>query len=296
MSSWQSAMEHRRILAEFMLEALHRDRNVPERSLYWAMNHATVSALVDGDTYFVQRDIVDLIEDAISTMPEDASVEPECLLSQRGFVWLEKPTASVQSKVGPYQVTANMHAMSWYVLPEPRSTEFVVQIYGDTGDMPCWPMFVGTYVLGEPVGEYEPNEVYRGDPEDTHFANGGPNEVRLGKDAFNTVVAFFLFVQQKIVEVAPPKLSRQQQRAMSRGKIPDETPLVVSLRRKDRKPSKTGEGAKLTMRVPTRPHWQRYHVGKDREEVVWKLKDLYWRGPEDAPVKPIVDRIFDVKQ
>lgn len=45
-----------------------------------------------------------------------------------------------------------------------------------------------------------------------------------------------------------------------------------------------GTGQPLATRTLVPGHWQRYHVGKGRAEVVRKLKEPFWRGPADAPI------------
>lgn len=45
-----------------------------------------------------------------------------------------------------------------------------------------------------------------------------------------------------------------------------------------------GPGSPLTVRTLVSGHWQRYATGKGRTERVWKYRQPFWRGPEDAPV------------
>ncbi len=42
-----------------------------------------------------------------------------------------------------------------------------------------------------------------------------------------------------------------------------------------------------------RGHFQRYHVGKGGAGIVWRQKEPYWKGPEDAPVAVRPHRLGD---
>lgn len=297
------AMQFREVLRGFWQHIVDEEQRKDNINRVEAAANATqYLAFLEGDSYYVQRNIVELIEDTAAELPDDVTLEPEALLSDRGFAFFEQPAESIRVMVGPEpdeKVPAIMSGLSWYVVrfdDDDTPDKLVVEVYGDTGEMPVWPMFATTFPLGEPMPEPEPGEVMRGHYDDPHYGTGSENDHELARKLQRMVVTFYLFVNQQIVEAAKPRLTRQQRRLAERKNTPiNDAPLVVSLRRVTRTKG-DGTGSKLTMRVPTRPHWQRYHTGTNRDQVVWRLKDLYWRGPEDAPTKPVTDRVFVVRR
>jgi hypothetical protein len=245
-----------------------------------------------GDTYFVREEVAELIERTAADLPHEAFVAPEALLSSAGFAWFDRPAMGlgVTMQGG---TTCYPSGLGWYRLGDNET--LAVQVYGDNQQIPCYPMLFLT--VGLVPGWNEQGVDYsRGGYGDDARAAVQDDDADAARAITRLVLTFFLFVQQKIAEVAPPTLTRQQRRKAARTGEPVDVPLVVSLRRVEQHKGETGTGSKLTLRVPTRAHWQRYHKGKGGQRVEWVLKDLYWRGPEDAPVKPLVDRVYDVKR
>ena len=87
--------------------------------------------MVTGTTYWVQRDMVALIEHAARSMPEQTLLATD-LPARRGFALLESPVliADVHGKV------CNVSAYSWAVLPNTDAPDggVLISIYSDTHD------------------------------------------------------------------------------------------------------------------------------------------------------------------
>ena len=85
-----------------------------------------------------------------------------------------------------------------------------------------------------------------------------------------------------------PKGSKKRERILDQYRAQPKRPRIVVGRRvvvDERLPRTVGEALNPVMvRTLVPSHWQRYRVGAGRAETVWKQKDPYWRGPEDAPV------------
>jgi hypothetical protein len=290
--SWQDMMKYREALAELWADITELEGIKSRES---AVNAAQYLALTKGDAYFVTGNIVDLIEATAADLPDDASLEPQCLLSDKGFAWFEHPMPSVQVTVGRSKAPASMSGISWYTLGTP--SKLVIEVYGKTPHVPCYPMLSSVIELGKPLPPVTPEMVERGDPNAAEYKAGTSGDMEAAAFINRVLLTFYLFVHQHIVVTNPVKLNRQQRRQAERKNEPLDAPLIVTLRRAEKSKKKGDKtGMTLQLRVPTRPHWQRYHKGPKndptQQRVEWQLKDLYWRGPEDAPVKPLVQRVF----
>jgi len=93
-----------------------------------------------------------------------------------------------------------------------------------------------------------------------------------------------------------PKGSKKRERILDQYRATPKQPRIVVGRRvvlDSRLPSNVGEAMRaLRVRTFVPAHWQRYHVGpRGSGEVVWKQKDPYWRGPDDAEVSSPVHEV-----
>lgn len=85
-----------------------------------------------------------------------------------------------------------------------------------------------------------------------------------------------------------PKGSKKRERILDQYRAQPKRPRIVVGRRvvvDERLPRSRSEArTAIHVRTLVPAHWQRYHVGAGRSEVVWKQKDPHWRGAEDLPV------------
>jgi len=84
-----------------------------------------------------------------------------------------------------------------------------------------------------------------------------------------------------------PKGSKKRERILDQYRATPKRPRIVVGRRvvvDERLPRSRSEArTAIHVRTLVPAHWQRYHVGAGRAEIVWKPKDPHWRGPEDVP-------------
>jgi hypothetical protein len=87
-----------------------------------------------------------------------------------------------------------------------------------------------------------------------------------------------------------PKGSKKRERILDQYRAAPKRPRILVGRRvvvDERLPRSRAEAkSALMIRTLVPSHWQRYRTGPGRTEVVWKQKDPYWRGPEDAEPAP----------
>jgi hypothetical protein len=89
-----------------------------------------------------------------------------------------------------------------------------------------------------------------------------------------------------------PKMSAKREALKAKLKDMDQKPTILlgkSVRftpalREMRDAREEGGGTVLRVRTLVKGHYQRYAAGPGRTERVWRFKQPFWRGPDDAPV------------
>ena len=156
------------------------------------------------------------------------------------------------------------------------------------------PAVLSLLPLGAPVSRREARVLIKTGDETTDA-----DLARSGEALEALLVSFFLFVRQRIAVALEESPTRAQRRAAAKaGTDPAELGdvLVVDLRRREARPTATDTGRTVSVQFPVRPHWRQQPCGKDRAERRLVLLPLHWKGPEGAPVRPMVDRLFNVKR
>lgn len=266
-----------------------------------------------GQLVYVTADLVDVVEQAAASVPDELTITLDDLPAPYGVVVLERPIygtdAGPERPGQPVRVdgviwgTAKLPPsdMDW-LDPDIRYTQDSLSVgalrwvEADHGDvlaetwpansLPIWvPMGRSDWPYGQPVPvEHRP----------------GLSDAALTsmvEDRRFIAALFAVLNQRRLVETTTvtAAVSRQQRRQAERKGRSYPDVVVVHLRRTEYQPVESNDGRRhVGVRFPVRPFFRRQPYGprvEGRHKLV--LVAGHWRGPEGAPVKH-VERVWSL--
>lgn len=246
--------------------------------------------LMFGDTYYVAPEIVHIVHEMATTLP-DWKYRPEQMLSQAGFVWLSDPVHVPGSKTG----MPELQAIGWftsfnvdgqrmtYALPVPHGDEDALSV--------CFYMNCDTrFPAPLTVVHVRPGGSLLNNP-DVGTPYSDPPRMDAKLRLFGSLMTF---LEQPFVTTTKERAERATRRRLGEH-MPEPEPLVSVIRlRRPRavtQPCNESEPIEWSHRWVVSGHWHRYH-SNEGIKTLWLLP--YVKGPEDKPLKPPRAKVFAV--
>lgn len=281
----------------FDLMGIHPEQASAETEMFaLAVCNTNAKALAHSELFLADDDMVDLIDTAAPTMPDQELAESD-MLAESGFLYFASP---LPDRSGTEPVSP-IHALSWTWLPPQH------RLLKDRGDGEHPGVLIHSYVhtldysraCGIPADALPPGAprlmpnataiwgvatligtVFGEVPQDPRHTPGFYQRV---------AAAFWTLTRQSLTtkSEAPPGASADRKRAARAGVVDPSAPVkIVRLRSGVHDtPGATGgeSGRKVGVRFPVRGFWRaQYLPSTQSHRQQWIAP--HWRGPEDAPI------------
>lgn len=258
------------------------------------------------EPYFVDKDLLGLIERTAPTVPGEARLKASLFKSKYGCLFYERPVAMpprrlIDVKGFPTHEPAPLSGFAWQIDNKGAVLVFFFAWYVDH-DTPMY--FEGTYIGNIPLSvvpwEFESTTLanYIGwhnrsikdnpDEDDTN------NATRFAISA-RTAVATLLLMDQVLTVINGATLDRHaRKRAVRAGWTHEPRVQVVTLRRQEviNPYAEQGGPVEWSCRWRVREHWRTLKRGTPDERTV--LVHEHIKGPEGLPIKPPNLRVWNV--
>lgn len=266
--------------------------------------------MLGAEPYFVDAQISDLVAASAQSLPE-WSLTPDMFPTPDGFAYFARP---IQLPITPEDDghPSLLHAIAWVQAEESHSpaandgsiyqlekrhggelsigvaVSFMVQAH--QGMDYIEPTGVSLMRYGSSFGEITgkiPEMEQSG-----RVQNGAKLHAKL-----SVLGALLLFIAQKLVISTPEPVDRATRRAAQREQRPEPAPIrVIRLRRVVYESGHKTPGGSVdwAWQWAVRGHWRQQAFGPNHSLRRPQWISAYWKGPEDAPAKPVPASIFVV--
>jgi hypothetical protein len=264
---------------------------------------SAASALESAETYWLAREVDDLVWAGVASMPESVVIEPDLLPSPSGFISLECPRRVVVND-GDRGI---LRALQWSEALFPDGGHMrrgvgalsYIQPLGVSRPMPA---YFSSLIYGETVREAVERELRQ-----DHNAWDGvlgvthdltPDDEDQLASQMLLLVAFWLFVRQKILVAHATSITERhaRKRIERLGWQSNRGVRVVQLRRRETQhlPDATdGSSHDWSCQWLVRGHWrQQFYPSQHAHQPLWITP--YVKGPDDKPLKPPRTTVFAV--
>lgn len=252
-----------------------------------------------GDTYWWSRELCDVLEATAPAIP-DFTLRMGDLVTERGFVWFDRPLAMpVREDIGE---GVGLSGLSWSVVNEahaPRANQPSVYVHSDVPIRAVGAVLT-FYVLwdGRPQ-MYGSTSWYEGESLLALLANSDPDGLNFDwVDAVARYVSAALsFMAQRLVRHSPERATRATRKRIAEV-LDADTVQVVRLRRSvsDARAERGAEPVEWSCRWFVRGHWRQQACGQGLAERRPVFVLPYVKGPDDKPLRAAAERVFAVVQ
>lgn len=254
--------------AKAMFRKSNADGSLADRFDDWQM---LATGVADSDPYYWSVEMVDMLKSVSEHMPE-WTLRQESVPSKRGFIYFSSPVYSYTSN----DIDIEVRAIGFG--PELHGSGLKISIWRDTKGTSKIPVPI---IISWPFGENLSERIK--DIENVYYVS-----------CLRIIACTFALMEQTIVGKTAERAPRATRRRL--GEV-GETPIqVIHLRRTIRTSSVGDDREKayeLTCQFVVRMHWRNQFYPSDGSHRP-KLIAPHIKGPEGAPMKVHVDRIFVV--
>jgi uncharacterized protein (UPF0297 family) len=241
-----------------------------------------ITGVAFGDPYYISAPIIDMLNTAARTIPQDTIIREELLPTTAGFVWLEKPIyRELDLDDGRGMKMLPCLAISWNVMPikdyDGKPTGDRMVTFGLYTDWDGVSAPVLTTMYPAKIGDSLESYVHYVD-RDVYLTLK-----RLGRNpyAYNVVVPFILslllFMRQRIlraeVESGPDRATARRLAKLKNHDMTTRKVNVIRLRKTDYGKGERPKGVdavEWSCYWMTRGHWRRqYYPRRDTHETIW---------------------------
>jgi len=271
--------------AQQFLGALAKEAEKLDDSFIKGSYRLSLQPIYAGHPFFLEQQIVPLIQTAARSLPQSWSLLPELLFKKSGFVWFEKPQPYHKHLLGAFGwvpmhngiVPGTLHQAD--TVNVNRGDHILVTYFG--------------YVPGEdkilyPVGlSFIAMESTLDQTVDAVLAQVGPKYSTAYLEMVFFFAAFLSFINQRIVDRRSIPLPRAWRKRRARqGNAPIEIVKAIVLRQQyQQRPATESEAINWRWRWIVSGHWRnQYRPSKKDHFPKWIMP--YVKGPGDKPVKP----------
>lgn len=259
---------------------------------------AAVAMLQQAVPYYWTPTMIDLVRQAATQLPEDATLTQDVLVSPAGFAWLAKPIQWPRQQPGT-QGMQWLSGWSWLALSNRLLWMPWVYEYAD-GRWVTLPGIMNEWEWGMPIATYLQRLRQGFDEILAEDAPKAERYVGYYKDYLSLMLSACLFVQQRILvhsSVAPERhLRKRLAREHKWEQVPDVQ--VVELRRRQHigppKDATDTEPVEWSCQWWVEGFWrnQAYGPGYQQHRRIWV--SAFLKGPEDKPIKPRAIKLYRV--
>lgn len=266
-----------------------------------------ISTLVAGETYVVTNEILPVLDQAATLLPNDAKLHPNDLPTPVGFVWLEEPVVfedvngknvvaqgfmwnqmrmGLMDEADERVLVEDANGVSIILLtcPDDPRDHMHEQWYLDVAANPNYkanwptymPMICGIWPLDDEI----------------ELTLDGTKDAIMS--LYRWVAGFFFFINETWIDARMYAPSRPTQKRATRAKKLEPEVKIVRLRRAEQRVPKTeGTGTiEWSHRWVVRPHWRhQWYPSQNRHR--YRFIPSYIKGPDDKPLI-VHDKIFKV--
>lgn len=251
--------------------------------------------LAEGETLYMNATFCDLVDHARRTVPDDLEWEANWIPCATGFMWLETPFTVPQQPAFPYEV--RIRAIGWTPSEaRPSATLFVAFVDGIPGTI-CAGGFSSWshFTLGEGMPLLETTRRFETDSITVHEPGYGTGKQVDELHEIRWVYTALHLMSQRLTITSTESVSPlARSMAHRKGRKLNSLLKVVSLRRMEY--DRQQEQGKHSDREYhwqwlVRGHWRRqpYGHGASYKNI---FIEAYVKGPQNAPLKPLVRTLF----
>lgn len=290
------------------------------------INHQYVPVLEKADTFYMNRQFAELVDNARETIPDDLVFDSTWMQSRMGWLYTAHPflVPHIIEPEGLPTLDMRINAIGWYPVPEGAmtglgttsrpsgnragkgayefvcfldNTQFAEGLDPERSGFGCWSYFMlqdGDKLIDR-IHDFEFNGA------GMHEGEGGGNYPQVRKtDMLHEIrwvyAAFYLMAQRLTMHVQHNTERAVRRRAEREYKLPI-PPIyrVITLRRMEEAKQKAKEEGKSEIEWSwqwmVRGHWRNQWFAS---EGVHKpvFIESYIKGPEDKPLKPETHKLF----
>lgn len=279
---------------------------LPEYLSEIALAKVMLGHTVKGELFHLEPRVQELLGHAQASL-DDWQFHESDLPSLRGMLVLDRPFSfSIAGE--PALVRAISWVSLWDVRKEDNSFGLTMDVHGNEAEPPpgldcvrsleVFYFSVIGFNLAIGSGHWRAGQRLA----DSDFIGHDETSQDL-LPVLRTLAAFFAFVQQKVVLVPARRAVRSERRRLPIS-IREQEVRVVQLRKAEyvyktvptpEVYAESGGGRHVGVRFWTNPFWRaQWYASEGRHKRIWI--EGHWRGPDDAPVKPPVIRVHDVRR
>lgn len=236
--------------------------------------------------FFVGGHIGSIIEEVAKTIPDDFLFRPHHVFRPTGWVYFDTPLMVPAKSREDDREEIWCRGLSWWIIPPGEQgmpndgrhrAYFIWWVHRDDRTYNIW-----TDNEGQPF-DWDQMPVWS----PFTFATWGFGIPHTKVDTASTALALWLVFNQPLAKPVGAQAPRFTRKRREKHEAPLDGDIHISYLRRQvgkgktkKKQSEENDNHYHYQHI-VRPHWQRYRT---RNGVEWKLKNMYVRGPEDAPL------------